>query len=320
MAPAERLRVTASGPGPDQRRRLGTGHPASWDGSRRPRPTSLPWVAGGPAGFFQHPPDQIHPLRSAQMLGRSCVGLRCFVVGFHCVTPPRARVSAPLRPGRCHRRSGRCDPLGVPVARNVVEYRGGHQHLFRRLRRGGQRLAGARCRVRRRRRPATAPGRYPRRAAIRRRASRSANANDHDSPWLAKPFAGCSPSRSSKSSRCGPTRHTPRSSSASRRVAIFSSSAAPRMSTSGLVGFDLDAGVIRDRRGPRGRRQQLVSSSAPPAPTRSPASSGRPSTPRRASAKWPSHTSRVSSAPRSPRNRAPDADFSRAVRWRRTLS
>src|SRR5699024_3265215 len=47
-------------------------------------------------------------------------------------------------------------------------------------------------------------------------ANRNANANDHDSPWLAYPFAGASPSRSSNSSRCGPTRVTPRSRSASR--------------------------------------------------------------------------------------------------------
>ena len=63
-------------------------------------------------------------------------------------------------------------------------------------------------------------------------ASRSATAKDHDSPWLAKPFAGCSPNRSSRSSRCGPTRHIPRSSSASRRAANAASSAASRNSRS----------------------------------------------------------------------------------------
>ena len=103
-----------------------------------------------------------------------------------------------------------------------------------------------------------APGRCPRRAAIHTPPSRSANAIDHDSPWLAKPFAGCSPSRSSRSSRCGPTRHTPRSSSASRRVGHFFQQRRPQNIDVRPVGFDLDAGVIRDRRGPRRRRQQLV--------------------------------------------------------------
>src|SRR5690606_38958259 len=61
-------------------------------------------------------------------------------------------------------------------------------------------------------------------------ARRSARANDQDSPWLANPLAGASPSISSSSSRCGPTRQTPRSSSlrlaaASSRSTIAVSSA-----------------------------------------------------------------------------------------------
>ena len=56
-------------------------------------------------------------------------------------------------------------------------------------------------------------------------ASRSASANDQDSPWLAYPLAGRSPRVSVRSSRCGPTSVTPRSTSAGRRSASDASSA-----------------------------------------------------------------------------------------------
>ena len=64
-------------------------------------------------------------------------------------------------------------------------------------------------------------------------ASRSARASAHDSPWLAYPFAGPAPSRSSRSSRCGPTRHTPRSTSWRRTRASASSSSGSSSSRRG---------------------------------------------------------------------------------------
>ena len=229
-----------SGAGPRPAAAAGARHPAT-AGRAAATADVLALDPRRAARLLERAPHQVHACQTGQVGGRP---------GF--VSSSSSVIAS------THARSGpRCDPLAIvsgghgctietrplsssriaisilpriPVAGNVVVHGGGHQYLFRSRRRRWPAPAGARCRVRRTRRPAAAPD-LRRRPAVARMPRAAATTPSTTIPhgWqsLSQPDR---PSRNSRSSRCGPTRHTPRSSSASRRRASASSSAASNSS------------------------------------------------------------------------------------------